>query len=104
MVSNSLCVTSGFMTKRETWRRAARSPRLANVIIRSGRRRDAFALASVGSMRSYWNRAVIGLRSTARRCEAVLLSLRWSLRGRMPALHADRALVLVEPTDIHAEG
>src|SRR5438552_3346610 len=103
MVANSFWVTAGRVTKRATWRRAARSPRFAKVISRSASRRVSLALATVVSMRSYWNSAVARLRSTARRCECVRLSLRWSLRWRISALHPGRRLVLEVAAHVHAE-
>src|SRR5688572_14480853 len=83
---------------------------------RSASRRDSLALATVVSIRSYWNNAVTRLRSSARRCADVRLSLRWSLRCRMSALplgaaaasgsgvEPDRSLALVVRRDVHPEG
>src|SRR5437867_3679315 len=129
IVANSLRTTSGRVTKRATCLRAPKSPRLAKVIMRSARRRVSLALATVVSIRSYWNSAVTRFRSSARRWEAVRLSFRWSLRCRMfavpfagapPSLGAfacavsggvlgclrvepDRGLALVVLVDLHTE-
>src|SRR5436309_8542990 len=104
MVSNSLAATARRTTKRATWRRAARSPRLANVIMRSASRRVSLALARVVSIRSCWNSEVVRLRSSERRWAAVRLSLRWSLRCRIGlAFYPDGALVLEVPAHVHAE-
>src|SRR5689334_16208805 len=97
MVANSFETTSGFITKRATWRRAARSPCLPNVIMRSARRRVSFAFATVVSMRSYWNSAVTRLRSSACRCSALRPSRRWSLRCLMGFLFATRRGPLAPP-------
>src|SRR5499427_5274377 len=107
MVANSFATTSGFMTKRATWRRAATSPCLPNVIMRSARRRVSFAFATVVSMRSYWNSAVTRLRNSACRCSRLRPSLRWSLRCLMGwswlDLGARRGFVLVVGAHVHAE-
>src|SRR5688572_1934295 len=52
---NSLATTSRSGMSRRTWRRAARSPRLANVISFSANGRSCFAFASVVSMPSCTN-------------------------------------------------
>src|SRR5205085_4554632 len=104
MVVNSFAVIAGFMTKRATCRRAARSPCLPNVIIRSARRRASLALATVVSMRSYSNSAVMRFRRTARRCDDVRLSLRWSFLWRMSVLRArERAGLAHVAAHVHPE-
>src|SRR5262249_9740385 len=86
-----------------TWRRAARSPCLPNVIIRSASRRVSLAFATVVSMRSYWNSAVTRLRSSACRCSRLRPSLRWSLRCLMSDLGPRGRLRLVVRAHVHAE-
>src|SRR5262245_21305522 len=118
MVVNSFATISGLITKRATWRRAATSPCLPNVIMRSPKRRVSLPFATVVSMRSYWNSAVTRLRSSARRCSLFRPSLRWSLRCLMSFLWTAgplarrrkkldlgprRGLVLVVRAHVHAE-
>src|SRR5262245_8870770 len=95
------------------------SPRLPKVIRRSASRRASLAFATVVSIRSYWNNAVTRFRSKARRCDAVRLSFRWSLRCRMErwsspprgpeglsvlGVEPDRGLALVVRRNVHPEG
>src|SRR5512140_3641287 len=95
MVSNSLRVASGSKTYESTCRRADRSPRLANVIMRSATRRASFALATVVSIRSCRKSDVTRLRSSARRCSCVRESFRNETRWRMVRQSLRRVIVQV---------